>query len=688
MKALGKFPLPPCILHGLGYLALAAALAVAAAFHVRELCGGELIPPLDDTYIYLQYARAAAAGDPFVYQPGMEPTRGATSLLYPFLLAPWARLLAPEHLFWAAWALGILFLAGTALAADRWAARVLGPGTGWWAGALVLASGHVFWGALSGMEIGLTSASVAACLALSAWYLAAGSPREGTTRLAWLGPALLVLGLARPEGILLGTLIAALLAWTKRAPNSPRARWILILAPVTAAALTAGANLLALGTLGSNTLESKAFWSEPRPDVLAGILRGLPVVFLRIVGAQFTDFHSHGFGGGTGRVLAGLLALGGVLGVWRAVRRGPPAVRILLAVLLAGILTTMVPVSWNAHHFRYQIPFIPLVLLLVLAGWQGFLSRRPRGLRFVPAALILVLLLPGLWKMGRVLGANASNILDHQVTTGRWIRDHLPPGSRVAINDAGAIAFYGGYPVVDLVGLVTNGSARAARAGTGAIFEWLEELPPEKRPTHFAVFPAWLPYLKKTSLMGRKLAQFTLGHNTISGAEVKAVFEADWSHVETEDLPRSRMPLLDLWGFSVSDQVDVDDLQSQAAHDYRAFDTWRDTLREFPVVDSPGALVIDGGRQPTRGERFRMRCRPGEPGALVMRTEAYVGFELEVRVNGRPAGLWKVDKLSLTWSEPLFEIPGELLDTDEVWIEVVQPDPERPYPSFHYWLLQ
>jgi hypothetical protein len=241
---------------------------------------------------------------------------------------------------------------------------------------------------------------------------------------------------------------------------------------------------------------------------------------------------------------------------------------------------------------------------------------------------------------------------------------------------------------VDLVGLVTNGSALPHRAGQGSVLEWLEQLPSRRRPTHFAIFPDWFPYLRQTSLVGRKLAQFVLGENTISGADVKSVYEADWSHVGGAEQLWLHRELLLVWGFRVQDELDVADLRSQSRHDYEAFDTWRDTLREFPVAGEPERVFLEGGRQPTRGERFLMRCRPGVPGALVMRTEAFRDFRLEVRVNGTSRGLWEIPRASLVWSELLFDLPGEAFTGDVVLFELTQPEGELPYPSFHYWLIQ
>jgi hypothetical protein len=107
------------------------------------------------------------------------------------------------------------------------------------------------------------------------------------------------------------------------------------------------------------------------------------------------------------------------------------------------------------------------------------------------------------------------------------------------------------------------------------------------------------------------------------------------------------------------------------------------------VAGDPERVLIEGGRQPDRGERFRLRCRPHEPAVLVMRTEAYREFDLEVRVNGKDAGLWTIPSQPLRWTEPTLQIPAEVLPGDTADIELVQAlgDTTR-YPSFHYWLLQ
>ena len=81
-------------------------LAGVSTRAVLEKTGGVPAVPLDDTYIHFQYARSFAELRPFVYTPGAAPTPGATSLLWPAILAVfWAVGLRGSWLIWPAWAL-------------------------------------------------------------------------------------------------------------------------------------------------------------------------------------------------------------------------------------------------------------------------------------------------------------------------------------------------------------------------------------------------------------------------------------------------------------------------------------------------------------------------------------------------------------------------------------------------------
>ena len=63
-------------------------LGVAAAFYVPALRRTGVRPaPLDDVYIHFDFARSIAQGHPFEWTAGNGYSSGATSLVYPFVLA-------------------------------------------------------------------------------------------------------------------------------------------------------------------------------------------------------------------------------------------------------------------------------------------------------------------------------------------------------------------------------------------------------------------------------------------------------------------------------------------------------------------------------------------------------------------------------------------------------------------------
>ena len=96
--------------------ALLATFAVGVLFLASMLwhTGGQLSMPVDDSFIYFQYARQAAGGEILQYQSGDAPTSGSTSL-------PWMALLTLASLLGldgrgmviVAWLLGGLALAAT-----------------------------------------------------------------------------------------------------------------------------------------------------------------------------------------------------------------------------------------------------------------------------------------------------------------------------------------------------------------------------------------------------------------------------------------------------------------------------------------------------------------------------------------------------------------------------------------------
>src|SRR5260221_2963915 len=155
---------------------LALLLYLASASGSRASAGGPILP-LDDAYIHFQYARVLAEGHPFQYNPGQPPTSGATSLLYPIILAVGYKLgFTGLQLGW--WALGI---GGLSWLLSAWVVYRLAAHDGTLAahriGLLVAIafalSGSLAWAFVSGMETGLMILATLTTL----WYIVVADRR-------------------------------------------------------------------------------------------------------------------------------------------------------------------------------------------------------------------------------------------------------------------------------------------------------------------------------------------------------------------------------------------------------------------------------------------------------------------------------------------------------------------------------
>lgn len=191
---------PPARYAALLAWALLCSLVGLLAILYVSAGGGEGLLPLDDAYIHLQYGRQAALGQFNVYNPGQPPTSGATSFLYPLLLA--LGYLAGFHdLSLGLWA---MLIGAVGLLASAWAVRRLAL---WWgtpvwvqiiAAVLFLLLGATSWHAFSGMETSLV-------MALTLWTLWAYADKH-VAYFALFGG---LLALIRPET----GLLAAAAAW-------------------------------------------------------------------------------------------------------------------------------------------------------------------------------------------------------------------------------------------------------------------------------------------------------------------------------------------------------------------------------------------------------------------------------------------------------------------------------------------
>jgi hypothetical protein len=135
------------------------------------------------------------------------------------------------------------------------------------------------------------------------------------------------------------------------------------------------------------------------------------------------------------------------------------------------------------YHQRYLLPCAPLLLVAASLGAFSLGRRFPR-LAAWPLAILagaaLVQTAVTVAPASRHLHNDVRNINEVQRRIGEYLRDSLPPGTRIAASDAGAIRYFSRLPTLDVLGLNTPGMVSPTR-------EYLSSHP----IAALALLPAW-----------------------------------------------------------------------------------------------------------------------------------------------------------------------------------------------------
>jgi hypothetical protein len=379
-------------------------------------------------------------------------------------------------------------------------------------------------------------------------------------------------------------------------------------------------------------------------------------------------------------------------GEWRQRFAGPGTLAFVW--LFGGSLITCALTEPDAHFYRYQQPLLPLFTLFAVLGARQIGRRLGEwGERLWWGWRVCY----GLWGLVSVgffvvaYGENCADIRHQQVAMAQVIDSELPPEASIAINDAGVQKYLGGRYTLDLIGLTSPGLARACRHGSGSLYEHLEGMAPPQRPAYFAIFPNWFSFEEARFL--HPVYYNRVYEPSIVDAEA-VLYRADWALAGSGGSLCSPRLLQALGDRQVVDQIDVADLESEDRHHYRS-ETWEvgqgeANLALFATYENePDLAVIDGGRTVTRGERMRVRLRPGEPALMAMRTLAGPKQRFAVFCEGRQVG--QVESgggAGPYWTElAVAQIPGESLGAREVEIET-RAERGSAVVSFYYWFLQ
>src|SRR5919106_1151957 len=612
--------------------------------------GLNISAPLDDTFIHLQYGRQIGQGQWFSYNDGDPISSGASSFLYVLLLGA-------AHFvgFSGANLLGFAIIFGTvlfvlsALLGYGLGQRLAGERAGLCSGILIAANGAFGWGATSGMEVALFSVLILGTLLAFLRELSSGR--------FLLTPILAALAaLTRPEGLLFawgitGAVVFVLLRDLRKSrPYSLRSSLAVLYAflPIAAGVAQYMFYTIATGSSIQNGVLAKSLLYEPvfyPTEFLDALFQNLTKLSLVVL-----------TGLEPGNYLFPGTILFCVLGIWYlafgdaryrtfVVASGTALVLAMSSTAILGLPGA----SWGWHHYRYVLPFFPPLLVFAVVGFYSLRTFEERA--WLPEALAgfaLLVSLLGLPVWAATTGGNTLQINEQQVTVGYWIRENLPSGARVGVNDAGAMRYYGDHPTVDLIGLTTNGLALPTRNGLGSLYESLEEMPEEMRPDYFAIYPTWFPGFEDSGVLNREIARFSLSSRPdtagiVGGSDV-VVYQADWSLARRGETFQGEG--------TVRDTLDVADLTSEREHDYEM---------RMPLIGlepanlltrkrSPdGEVILDGGRGLPGAEEFTITgLSPSRPVEVVMRTES-APFALQIQADGEDLGDWTFQPSGRGW---------------------------------------
>lgn len=425
--------------------------------------------PLDDAWIHQTYARNLALRGEWAFVPG-QASGGSTAPLWTALLAIGARL-GSDPRSWA-------YLVGTAALAAAAAIAIRGyrPGAArsemWvvWLGVIFALEWHLVWAAASGMEVILLVALTAAVMRLS--LPAVHKPL--------LVGALVGVGIwIRPDAVSLGLIPLLSIAAARGLPARARGEGLLRLA--------VGAALPAIPYLFFNVRTAGTIWPSTfyAKQAEYAALRQAPYLsrLLRLALAPLTG--------------SGFLLLPGVaLVVVEAIRAkrwadlGPPA----WALLYLGTFAALLPVAYQ--HGRYQIPVLPVILIL---GWDGIQRAasssagaivRVLTRAWAVSTVVVTLLFAGLG--ARAYALDVALIETEMVEASLWIAAHTEPEALIAAHDIGALGYFGQRPVLDLAGLADAEVIPILRDEAS-----LAQFLMQSGASYLMTFPGWYPSLTR-----------------------------------------------------------------------------------------------------------------------------------------------------------------------------------------------
>lgn len=273
--------------------------------------------------------------------------------------------------------------------------------------------------------------------------------------------------------------------------------------------------------------------------------------------------------------------------------------------------------------------------------------------------------------------ADVRDINDMHVFLGKWVDKNAMENSTVALNDAGAIKYYGNREVLDIMGLNSHEMLLYKRLGELETFEYLKVM----KPDILIIFPDWFPSMSKASVFSEvnrvEIEEYkVLGiYPSVESNQIMVVYDCNWNLSPENPITERNTTLLD--------SLDVGNYEQERAHNIKIRS---ETGKGIGVLNTTeGITIADGFRNFTESYDFTMKAIDNKNATLLCRHHSECSLSLDVIVNNVNIGVWNISSSQSLFIESDFIIPKHYLTGDDIQIEL---KPDAEFSLYNIWLYE
>jgi hypothetical protein len=370
-----------------------------------------------------------------------------------------------------------------------------------------------------------------------------------------------------------------------------------------------------------------------------------------------------------------------------------PKVSIILLGLGLSALMIFFLVKYDIIHItsptRYReiilgsiiLFFIALVLFVLIKikfGGLNYSNRKHN--KYIAWVIILCILLNSLFFSVIYAELNAvdvRDINDMHVYLGKWVDKNVPENSTVALNDAGAIKYFGNREVLDIMGLNSNEMLLYKRLGEVETFEYLKVV----KPDILIIFPDWFPSMSKASVLSEvnriEIEEYKVLdiYPSVESNQIMVVYECNWNLSPANPITERNETQLD--------SLDVGNYEQERDHNIKIMG---ETAKGIGVLNTTqGSIITDGFRNFTGGIEFSMNAIPNKNATILFRYQSSIPISLNVIVNNLNVGIWNISSTRSLFMESKFNIPNHYVTDDDITIEL---KPDTDLSLSNVWLYE